>query len=306
MKRINIILLLVFILCLMPLQVSANEEMISDDLYFFNPETLYVSVYTTTEECLNHSRPDGYILNGFPISAHSVKCYNNYAQINIYGQNIFCSKDYITDECPITDLAGFLRTVNTDASFHTMKPDSGEIDTIILKEFKDDVNIFGFIDFQYFCKYGEQYGFIDYIDNGWFTIVNYGFDEQPLYNMMPVDEIRKIATSEALEYLKLSSLDNYHIDINIYTNADNPLGSMYVVHVYPQFPDRDVLQIDIDCMTGKIYRCSYSEQVFGTITIKGSSYNDTLIMLSTGYISSYSDNFMFCVRGNTDRYFLFR
>ncbi len=259
MNRIIGVFLLLYVLFDMSLQVSANEAMTSDVLYFFNPETLHVSIYTTAEAYLNHSQTEFYILNGFPVDAVFVNCYDEYAQINLYGQNIFCSKKYITNVCPITNLIGFSRPVNTDTSFHTMKP----YDTTLLKAFKDEVSIFGYINFQYFCKYEQQYGFIDLVDNDMFTIINYGFDKQPLVNMMPVDEIREIAASEALRYLNISSLDNYHMDINIYTNTENPLGSMYVVHVYPQYPDRDVIQIVIDCMTGKIYQIMYSKQVFG-------------------------------------------
>ena len=259
MKRIIGVFLLLYALFDMSLQANANETTASDVLYFFNPETLHVSVYTTAETYLNHSQTDFYILNGFPINAVFVNYHDDYAQINIYGQDIFCSKKYITNVCPITDLIGFSRLLNTDTSFHTINP----YDTLLLKAFKDEVSIFGYINFQYFCKYKQQYGFIDLVDDGIFTIVSYDFEKQPLNNMMPVYKIREIATIEALQYLNISSLDNYHMDINIYTNTENPLGSMYVVHVYPQYPDRDVLQIVIDCMTGKIYHCLYSKQVFG-------------------------------------------
>ena len=264
MKRIYIILLLLLILCLMPLQVSANEEPVSGELYFFNPDSLCINVYSTAEAYLNHLDTDFYILNGFPISKETVKYYDDFARIDIYGQNIFCSKNYIIDECPITDLHGFSRLLNDDVSFKSVNPDSREIKTTELKKYKDDVYVFGYINYKYLCKYEQQYGFIDkYVDNGSFAIVNYSFDKQPLFNMMPIEEIRQIAIVEALKYLNIPSLDDFYVDINIYTNIDNPLSSMYIVHVYRQYPDHDVLQIDIDCMTGKVYRCSYAKQVVG-------------------------------------------
>ena len=81
--------------------------------------------------------------------------------------------------------------------------------------------------------------------------------------MMTPEDIKNIAVEGACEYLNTVSLEDYHIDINIFTYTDNPMASMYVVHIYPEFPDRDVLQILITCMTGEILAIDYSERVYG-------------------------------------------
>ena len=94
------------------------------------------------------------------------------------------------------------------------------------------------------------------------------FEKQPLFNMLSVEEVEQIAITSACHYLNVPSVDDYHMDINILTNCIYPENSMYVVHFYTTSPDRDVLQIDIQCTSGLVIRIDYAKEVLGDLLVQ--------------------------------------
>ncbi len=247
-----------FAFCIILLCYTSAYAEESYSLCFYNDDTFFVTVYFTKEECLEEAQTDNYILNGVNLSDNQVDFCDDIAEVHILDSTVYCKREYIKVAPIMVDHFVLSRTIQRETPLISNIHSITDKSETRLTPLTDTVDILGYINGYYYAKYENEYGFID----SW-SVFTYAFDDLVIPQMIDMETIRQISMKHIKQKYNVDSIEEYHVDIGLYTCAKKLEESWYVVNIYPETSEYDLYSVWINCMTGEIILDDFAKHSLG-------------------------------------------
>ena len=95
------------------------------------------------------------------------------------------------------------------------------------------------------------------------SVFTYAFDDLVIPQMIDMETIRQISMKHIKQKYNVDSIEEYHVDIGLYTCAKKLEESWYVVNIYPETSEYDLYSVWINCMTGEIILDDFAKHSLG-------------------------------------------